>query len=452
MVDGDRHGEDDDREPVQGRGLAPDAGGPRSTRRGVLRRTSTLGALSIPGLGGFETTDAADALPTDSRDRPAPVERAPPGALQPSDPPLDFERTYDGYESPVGVVRPDDGGYVIVGNDRPDTTWLVRTDPEGAPVFEERYEITGWPSSRTTGIVADDGGFVILGISYEQGCWLRSVDAEGDTCWFRKYKDCTFGCSSLVRTASGGYTWITNPQGMPTAREVHVVDGDGATVWRRSYAPEDAEQYQRFRLENVVQLAGGGFAFVGTASLDARRGLVWVVRVDADGERLDEDTYESPHPEWEYPIVMDAVPTTDGGVALVGSVSETGEQIEGEFLFLALGSDLEPGIVRTYDPRGCGLALGNALVQTADGGFALLGEGAACEVEDRYRYAFVARLLRLEPDGSVRWTFTYPEDVSSSGRWARGYDVVETTDGGIAAVGTGSDDVWLFGLTGEEPT
>lgn len=375
---------------------------------------------------------------------------------QPSGPTLEFDRVYDRYTFPRGVVQTDDGGYAIAGLDR--EGWLLRTDPRGDPLFTKTFYTSA--DSRVSDIVTDDdGGFVLLGISYDQGCWLRSLNAEGETCWFRTYKDCSRSCSSLVRTESGGYAWITNVESEERTRgdyEVHVVDEDGATVWRRSYQPEDAERYRSFWIRILVQLEGGGFALVGTATLDARRSHIWVVRVDADGERLGEATYESPHPEWEYAFVPDAVPTTDGGVALVGSVSETSEQIEGEFLFLTLGSDLEPETFRTYDPRGCGLALGNALVQTADGGFALLGEGAACEVEDRYRYAFVTRLLRLEPDGSVRWTYTYPEDVPSEGGTTRGLDVIETADGGLVAVGRGGShrgpsgyDGWLFKVSDE---
>ena len=284
-----------------------------ATRREVPGRAGALGLLPISGPVGRGSAETNGPSPTGPPERPA---------SEDVNLSLVFETRFD--EGLTALARAEDGGYVLAGQSYAEgaggKVWFVRTDARGDPLvkrsldFPERYsdpKMYSYPEA--TDVAADDDGAVILGEAWAADvCWLRSVDADGDTCWLRDYSYSTSGrgyCRSLVRTTEGGYAWV--------AREsvLHVVDADGESRWRRSYTcSRDSEQGGVPRIGNVVSLDDGGFLFAGILRTSLEESLVWVARVDQSGALLDDALFGGDG----YHSVFDAVPTGDGGMALVG--------------------------------------------------------------------------------------------------------------------------------------
>jgi len=81
---------------------------------------------------------------------------------------------------------------------------------------------------------------------------------------------------------------------------------------------------------------------------------------------------------------------------------------------------------RTYERMGIGKAF--FVVQTSDGGYALVGFTQSGE-------DYICWLVKTDPDGNMEWNQTYGYGVANS--------VIQTSDGGYALAGTNLDDFCL---------
>lgn len=441
----------------------------RETRRGFLARAGAIGVLPA-FVGGDGSIDPADATSTPIPERPATSDASAAGAqADAACASVGFERRYDplfgGPSVGAELAELDGDGYAILGRTGAGELRLLRTGDQREPRFTRTYDI-GLEVSHVSGVVDTDDGFVALGDTADR-CWLASVDTACDARWVREY-DSAGGCRSLVRTAEGGYAWVTETgDGAPVA---HVVDEQGETVWRQSYSFDFGEYPDlpagNAGLSAIVQLEDGGFVLAGAASGgDLIQAPVWMVRTDAEGNRLDGRLYGKAPPastqEWDFHRVFDAVRTAEGGVALTGYVGDnpsTTNSPETRFLFMTVGSDLELdtyGVAETSESLpACGASRGTEIVRT-DGGFVLAGWTGAClpDPEDHV----VAQFISLALDGAVQWTYRYPEDYEErSSSYAGVHDVVRTASDEIAAFGwsgrSGDEDRydWLLNLTVQE--
>ncbi|HDQ06154.1 MAG TPA: hypothetical protein ENN36_05470 [Candidatus Bathyarchaeota archaeon] len=229
---------------------------------------------------------------------------------------------------------------------------------------------------------------------------------------------------ALVETADGGYA---------LAGEIFVhgrfytglikADEHGVMVWNQTY-----EGIAR----GLIETSDGGYALAGGAGL---------IKIDAYGNMEWNQNYKGG-------AIRALVETSDGGYALAGWTSSSFAS-SGESDFWLIKTD-GSGDVEWNQTYGRGRSdRAYALVETADGGYALAGETISIGYEDMPHWDFW--LVKTDESGVMEWNQTY-EQISGSTINEVARALVETSDGGYALTGfistfnplTGIDyDCWL---------
>jgi Tol biopolymer transport system component len=145
-------------------------------------------------------------------------------------------------------------------------------------------------------------------------------------------------------------------------------------------------------------------------------------------------TYQG-DPRW---AALDALQTNDGGYLLIGATNYSHQNTRQEDIYLVkTGAAGEIQWAETYG--GNSFDRGNAIVETDDGGFAILGETVSSGAGD-----WDMILLRVDREGSELWARTF----GGSGK-ERANGIVRTADGGYiltgqtASFGAGGGDLYL---------
>jgi hypothetical protein len=184
---------------------------------------------------------------------------------------------------------------------------------------------------------------------------------------------------------------------------------------------------------DVKQTADGGYIIVGyTNSFGAGEYDVYLVKTDSDGQQEWFRTYGGTENEYGYSVQQ----TSDRGYIIVGStVTFAGGNIG---IYLIKTDSL--GNQSWFQTYGGGYpACGRDVIQTSDGGYAVVGWGYYLHWDDCYLY-----LINTDTRGNVIW----PRGFSGDGN-ALGYSIRQTTDSGYIITGhigreTSADDICLI--------
>jgi hypothetical protein len=351
--------------------------------------------------------------------------------------PQAWDRTYGGTDSDIAyaLVQNADGGYVLAGSTGNDF-WFVRTDVEGTMLWNHTY--AGAHNDWAKALVqASDGGYAIAGYTDSYGAggwdaWLVKTDSDGavqlNMTYGGKYGDVA---NALVRTSDGGYAMAgyTYSYGDFKGDSWLVkTDANGILQWNKTYG---GTQYDG--ADALVETADGGYALAGsTSSYGAGAVDFWLVKTDADGSCMWNNTYGGTDDDYAYGLVQ----AVDGGYVLAGYTYSFGA---GGWDAWLVKTDADGTMQWNKTYGGTNWDLASALVQTADGGYAFAG----------YTYSYGGGnsdmwLVNIDAEGNVRWNSTYG---------GTGYEnaeaLVQTSDGGYAVAGfKGSEtqsnyDFWL---------
>lgn len=276
-----------------------------------------------------------------------------------------------GRASCESVIPTADGGYVLAGTarrpgTRNDDFYLVKTDSIGAQQWSNIYDKEKRQICRTA-IQTDDGGYALAGVTSsfsrsgripDREDFKRSIwDQDGKWLSLRKKKRRSTNIEDfyLVRT-----------------------DAKGNLLWSGSYGCEGWDQMCCYSL---VQTEDGGFALAGkiNPSNYVSHGELYLVRTDSLGNELWSQWYGGKKHEEGSSIILMA----DGGFVLAGStssfnVSKGGKPVR-EYYLVRTDSDGVEIWFGTYG--GAGYSSCNSVIQSSDGGFALIGTTNACSSE-----------------------------------------------------------------------
>jgi hypothetical protein len=292
-----------------------------------------------------------------------------------------------------------------------DDFWVIRLDSSGSKIWEQNFGGTGVDPLRKVA-QAVDGGFFLCGDSgstnsgsktatnYGTGryltsdYWVVKVDTNGQQLWDKSYggNDDELAWCAQMTTDGGlilGGASRSGPSGNKTRANfggydfwVMRTDANGNKLWDAAFGGSNDDT-----MYCVAQMPDGGFMLGGRSDSPPSGNKTspnygnfdfWVVRLDATGNKLWEQSFGGTEDDFLYDINV----TKDGGVILGGfsvsmpSGNKTAPNYGGsDFWVVRLDADGQKMWEASYGGSRSDEA--KSVRQTSDGGFILGGTSAS---------------------------------------------------------------------------
>jgi parallel beta-helix repeat protein len=344
--------------------------------------------------------------------------------------------TYAGESLNAGtsIIQTSDGGYVIAGysGSYKETTdydfWLAKISSTGVMQWNHTYGSDAYDYAYSL-IQNQEGGYVIVGGTPEGAggfdVWILKTDAAGNQVWNKTYgygrNDEAHG---ILPVQGGGYivAGYTTDSDFSSDMWLMKIDNSGNQVWNKTYGVDLSDEV----CYGIVNAPGGGYVLAGYTSLwSGETGQdVWIVKVDADGNQLWNQTYSSPTYEEARSIVV----TQDNGYAVAGFGGSWGEHYA---LLMKVDEDGVQEWNQTYSYTGDTEVF--SIVNAQDSGYVLTGYTQP-ESEKQ------ALLMKTYANGTEQWKRTCgteeKDDIANC--------VIRTEEGGYAFTGSEGSDCMLY--------
>ena len=242
------------------------------------------------------------------------------------------------YQTGTQCKQTTDGGFVIVGLDRPATgtnrdAWVLKTDNLGNKEWEQTYPL--WNDELTHTIyLTYDGGYLLSGYTNSIGsggtdAYVLKIDSVGNKEWERAFGG--------VNNERGGIAISSNDNGylvgysifyndifsFDQLRVVAVrLDSAGNTIWEKEYGPV----IERASVQSIVALNNGNYAFcIQQADPDGyTEGKVLII--NENGDSLNYVTIRHTNLFASSHLPRSSAATNDGGLIISGATNESGGQ------------------------------------------------------------------------------------------------------------------------------
>jgi hypothetical protein len=245
--------------------------------------------------------------------------------------------------------------------------------------------------------------------------------------WNKTYGGTSYDYAfSVVQTSDGGYALAGSTKSFGAGgSDVWLVktDADGNMQWNKTYGGTEDDTY----VVSMVQTNDKGYAIAtATSSFGAGQQDFWLIKVDWLGITQWNRTYGGPN----YDFAKGLVQTSDGGYAILGTTESYGA---GGQDFWLVRTD-SAGVMQWNKTYGGASTDGSeSIVQTGDGGYALAG----------LTYSFGAGdcdawLIKVDAVGGMQWNKTYGTAGGESA-----CSLIQTFDGGYAMAGGQNYGWWL---------
>ncbi|MFW9994723.1 MAG: hypothetical protein ACFFD4_21955 [Candidatus Odinarchaeota archaeon] len=371
---------------------------------------------------------------------------------------VEWSRSYggSGYDASYfcNVIQTSDGGYALAGDS--DGILFVKTDSTGNVEWINTLTLPRGVKTRRLAQTAD-GGYVFAGCIYTNpqtifttsysfftadwstDAYLTKTNSKGNVEWSKKYGEPAASgtmayheAAVVLQTPDGGFALAgtsrlaydvfengpVEENGWQRCIEsdgwLMKTDGNGNEEWKRVFDGRADEEWAT----DLVQTADGGLVFTGPAGSVDRKMDAQVARTDGDGILIWNRSYGGAEDDVPAAIIQ----TADGGLAIAGYTRSRGAGNSDAWLVKTSGNG-----VMTWDqtyggPEDDGA---EAVIQTADGGFALAGFARL-----RGDNNSDAWLVKTDENGTIEWNRTFGGDADD-----RALDLFQLANGSFVLLG-----------------
>lgn len=226
------------------------------------------------------------------------------------------------------------------------------------------------------------------------------------------YRDCV---DDAVKTFDGGFAFAGRSTGASGTMDTWLIktNSDGTVQWNKTYSTySDCNWNAAY---SVIQTSDSGYALTGEIDNASNgEGDVWVVRTDAQGNQLWNQTYGYEADSWDYG--NDIIQTEDGGYLLVGE-TDNASNGWGDVWIIKMDANGAAEWNQTYD-NGGDYDSGSAVIPTSDG-YLITGYTSLNNT---------VWVIKIDPCGTVVWNRTYEQ---SGYNGYPGNSIESTSDGGF---------------------
>ena len=276
----------------------------------------------------------------------------------------------------------------------------------GLPATEQVFGTENYDAG-TDLLQTSDGGLVVGGtgngvLAPADGTTptpnLMRLEASGGVRWSRLYDDLRGGELLAIHESGPGYAALIRT-GILTNGEDGLLLAQVAPDGRRGRALYERAGVTAHSNQTLRRTRDGGFILAGATPYTGTPRHVFLVRLGADGQVEWEQSFDGILDAWAV------VETVDGGFALIGEEGTEAASYNG-VLLVKTGPDGAVQWRRTYgmkDRQERGLAM----VPTADGGVVVAGRSSYYGEATSERWAYA---LHVASDGTEQWSATYGDD------------------------------------------
>lgn len=343
-----------------------------------------------------------------------------------------FWRTYDysnqNLDEAKDVIQTRDGGYAITGNSyngANQDVLLIITDPEGNPVAGSPRRFDAGSGDFGDAIIqTQSGGYAIVGRMYPDAV-LILTDADGNELPGSPVRFGSEGfdvAEDIIETQSGGFAITGTLNG-----DLMLILTDDAGNVQAGFPKVFDFATNGDTGRSIIQTEDGGFAIVGTSNNGTDSEAILIL-TDENGNQLPGSPrrYDSgTGPDGSNGLVQ----TQQGGFA-IGGYGHDGSEINAWLILTDQNGNALSGSPKSYDTKNGGNYQEGfeGIVRTSSGGFGLIGytyEGGDYD------------LFLLLTDGNGNALAGSPKSYApAAGTTLRGRSIIQTLDGGFAMVGT----------------
>jgi hypothetical protein len=345
------------------------------------------------------------------------------------------------------VQKTSDGGLIIAGEtvsygSGDYDSWLIKTDDNGNENWNKTFGGIFKDGSRSVK-QTNDSGFILGGYADSYGhpghdAWFIKTDSEGNEEWNTTIGGiASDGTFSVIQTSDEGYIGVGYADSYGGNHDLWVVRTDkfGNEQWSKTYGTTDWDLGY-----NLKECADGGYILVGTTQSYGEGGQdAWLIKTDVNGDEEWNKTFGGSNNDWGSEVVI-----TDDGFFLTGDTYSYGSGGYDVWLIKTdkFGNEQWKKVYGEPDSHDTGYSL----IQTSDGGFAIVGTKTsfATELTDMW-------LIKTDNNGNMEWNITID---GGEDEWS--YSVDETNDGGYIIIGrtnsygSGNYDFWLLKIKLED--
>jgi hypothetical protein len=315
--------------------------------------------------------------------------------------------------------------------------YVIRLYPDWQLDWEKTFGMSSYDGARAL-LTTSDGGYAVAGYTYSfvtrsSDVLLAKTDASGSPAWQKSYGGPSAqGGHAVARAPDEGYLVAGYAAAVGTGvNDVYAIkiDSAGNSIWNKTYGGTEVDEGHA-----VCPASGGGYIIIGdTYSFGAGSSDVYMLKIDEDGGLQWQKTFGGSADERGSAVA----PTRGGGYIIAGRTFSTGA---GLFDMYLVKTDAAGNLTwqKTYGGSSSDEAC--AVVQTADGGYAVAG------FTDSYGAGnFDVYLVKTDASGNKLWQKTY------GGAQDDGANCLQVrSDGGFilagwtSSSGHGGDDVYLL--------